>query len=118
MNVLGKHLIVELVGCPFDLLDDLHSVSTILLEAAKLLKVTILQHKFHKFAPQGVSGYILISESHISIHTWPERGYAAIDLFTCGETNLLEGLDLLKRRFRAKEDKHLLIERGDEGFQY
>ena len=66
MNALGKHLIVELLGCPFDILDDLHSVSSILLDTAKALKVTILQHKFHKFAPQGVSGYILISESHIS----------------------------------------------------
>lgn len=118
MNVLGKHLIVELLGCQFDTLDDLHGVSAILLDTAKFLKVTILQHKFHKFAPQGVSGYILISESHISIHTWPERGYAAVDLFTCGETNLLEGLEFLKKKFKPKEVKHLLIQRGDEGFQY
>jgi S-adenosylmethionine decarboxylase len=109
---------VELIGCPFKILDDLDKVSAILLDTAKFLNVNVLQQKFHKFAPQGVSGYILIAESHLSVHTWPERGYAAIDLFTCGERNLLEGLTYLKKRFKAKEDKHLLIYRGDEGFEY
>lgn len=109
---------MELIGCPFEILDDLDSVSVILLDAANFLNVTVLQHKFHKFAPQGVSGYILIEESHISIHTWPERGYAAVDLFTCGERDLLKGLEYIKTRLKAKEDKHLLIYRGDEGFEY
>ncbi len=85
MNALGTHLLLELRECEAERLNDVGFIRTTMLDAAKDLGVTVLSHSFHKFAPQGVTGIIAISESHFSIHTWPEYGYAALDIFTCGE---------------------------------
>jgi len=68
------------------MLDDLSSLKSVLLKAAKESGATILGESFHHFSPHGVSGVIIIAESHIFIHTWPECGYAAVDIFTCGNT--------------------------------
>ena len=85
MNALGIHLILELQECRPDLLDDLDYVRQTLLEAAESTGATIIGDTFHKFSPQGVTGVVAIAESHLCIHTWPEHGYAAADIFTCGE---------------------------------
>lgn len=82
---LGTHLIVELTGCEFKNLDDVKKISDIMVTAAKKAKATVLDASFHKFSPQGVSGVVVLAESHMSIHTWPELGYAAVDVFTCGD---------------------------------
>ena len=85
MKSLGKHLIVELYDCDADRINDVAQVERILLEAVKLSNATIIQPVFHQFSPHGVSGVVVIAESHFSIHTWPEYRYCALDIFTCGE---------------------------------
>lgn len=84
MDTKSTHLLVELWGCDEETLDDVNHISVILQEAADAARVTVLDFKMHHFRPQGVSGVVVIAESHITIHTWPERGYAAADIFTCG----------------------------------
>jgi len=85
MRHLGIHLLAELVECNTGSLDDLDKIKNFVIQAAVAAKATILQSFFHKFVPQGVSGTVIIAESHLSIHTWPEFGYAAVDVFTCGD---------------------------------
>ncbi len=82
----GTHCILEVYDCPSELLDDVGAIVKILREAAEVARSTVLNEVSHEFAPQGVTAFVLLAESHISIHTWPEIGYAAIDAFTCGET--------------------------------
>ena len=84
MNALGTHLLLDLKECNPDLLDDLDYIKQAMMGAANEAGATILGESFHKFAPVGVTGIISIAESHLSIHTWPEHGYAAVDIFTCG----------------------------------
>jgi S-adenosylmethionine decarboxylase len=67
------------------MLDSIKEVREALLRAATRAKATVLGNSFHQFSPQGVSGVVVIAESHLSIHTWPELGYAAVDVFTCGD---------------------------------
>ena len=84
MESLGRHLLVELYGCRADALDDCALVEAALADAAEQAGATLVGRVFHRFQPAGVSGVVLIAESHLTIHTWPELGYAAVDLFTCG----------------------------------
>ena len=84
MKALGKHLLLELNDCDPNLLNDLSFIREIMLAAANESGATVLGESFHQFSPQGVSGVILIAESHLSVHTWPEHGYAGADIFTCG----------------------------------
>jgi S-adenosylmethionine decarboxylase proenzyme len=86
LNALGKHLLLELKGCNKELLNDISFLREALLAAAVEAGATILGESFHQFNPQGVSGVVIIAESHICIHTWPEYGYAAADIFTCGSS--------------------------------
>ena len=86
MNALGKHLLLELKDCDKEVLDDISLLKGILLTAANKAGATVLAEHFHHFEPQGVSGVVVIAESHMFIHTWPEYGYAAADIFTCGNS--------------------------------
>ena len=83
-QALGRHLIVEAWDADPRLLNDVQALEQLLLEAARAANATVLQSVFHRFSPYGVSGVVVIAESHLTIHTWPEYGYAAIDIFTCG----------------------------------
>jgi S-adenosylmethionine decarboxylase len=101
MKALGTHVILDLHGCPSESLDDIDFVSRELLRAVAESGAALIQPVFHKFAPQGVSGVAIIAESHFSIHTWPEHGYAAIDVFTCGESiNIARAAAVLRAAFR------------------
>ncbi len=82
---VGTHCILELTGCPAKLLNDVRLIRDALAEASRQGMSTLLKLTSHKFEPQGVTALALLAESHISIHTWPESGYAAVDVFTCGE---------------------------------
>lgn len=84
-KALGKQLLIELYGCDTLLINDAKVIENVLLEAARLAGATIITHTFHTFSPQGVSGVVVVAESHLAIHTWPEAGYCAIDIFTCGD---------------------------------
>jgi len=81
----ARHILIELHGCPSDRLDDVALIERAMCAAAEAAGATVIASRFHRFSPLGVSGVVLIAESHLTIHTWPERGYAAIDVFTCGE---------------------------------
>lgn len=85
MKILGRHILAEFTGCDQGLLNDQKAIEAILLDAARRSGATIVNSVFHRYNPHGLSGIIVIAESHISIHTWPEYGYAAVDFFTCGE---------------------------------
>ena len=84
MNALGIHLLLDLKDCNPELLNDIHFIKRAMIGAAEEAGATIVGEKFHKFDPVGVTGIIAVSESHLCIHTWPEHGYAAADIFSCG----------------------------------
>ena len=104
---VGKHLILELYDCDQFKLNDEAFVRTTITSSAKLAGATLINLITHRFEPQGITGLALLAESHISIHTWPEIGYAAIDVFTCGNHTMPEEACFkLKKEFVAK--KYLL----------
>ncbi len=82
---LGTHVLAELYDCDFNNLNDEKLIEKVMVESALKTGATIIKVEFHKFSPQGVSGVVIIAESHLTIHTWPELNYAAVDVFTCGE---------------------------------
>ena len=85
MDTVGHHYIVEGSGCNPDVISRVEKVEQILVRAAEVADVQIWAISFHRFRPMGVSGVVVISESHLSVHTWPEVGYVALDIFTCGD---------------------------------
>ena len=89
-DTVGKHCILELYGCESFRLDDEAFLRDTITTAAKRAGATLLNLITHRFEPQGVTGLALLAESHISIHTWPESGYAAVDVFTCGDHTMPE----------------------------
>jgi S-adenosylmethionine decarboxylase len=86
LNALGRQLLVELYDCDKEALNNLDFLRDAMISAAIESGAEVLGDSFHHFSPQGVSGVVIIAESHLSIHTWPEYGYAAVDVFTCGIT--------------------------------
>ncbi|HNY61547.1 MAG TPA: adenosylmethionine decarboxylase [Caldisericia bacterium] len=113
MYTYGRHLLCEVSGCDPSIIGDVDKVKEILYQAAGLAKAEIMESTFHHFSPQGVSGVVVIAESHLSIHTWPEFGYAALDIYTCGEHTDPEGaLNYCSEKFGASEVDITRIERG------
>ena len=113
MNVLGLHLLLELKECNPQLLDDLSYVRSALIRAAEDVGAHIVGESFHRFTPQGVTGILSIAESHISIHTWPEYGYAAADIFTCGASfQPRQAAAALVELFESRAPEIQEIERG------
>ncbi len=113
MQSLGKQLIVELYGCDRTLLDDPKHSERILVEAVNRSGATVIQPLFHHFSPHGVSGVVVIAESHVAIHTWPEFGYCAVDIFTCGtqvDPDLM--LEYIRAEFKAREVSVMEVKRG------
>jgi len=95
----GTHLIIDLVGA--SRLDELSHIEETLREAVEVSGATLLHIHLHHFTPNGgVSGVAVLAESHISIHTWPERGYAALDVFMCGDAEPHKAIAVLRRAFR------------------
>jgi S-adenosylmethionine decarboxylase len=86
VHALGRHMLLELFDCDPDAINSLDIVKTAMVEAAKRAQATIVDVVFHEFNPFGISGVVVIAESHLAIHTWPEYRYAAVDVFSCGET--------------------------------
>ena len=99
-----KHILFTLRGCPFELLDDEEFIRMLLYRATKECKATLLNLATHKFDPQGVTGVAMLAESHISIHTWPEKGMAVCDVFTCGDTAIPElGVEYMREQLKATD---------------
>ena len=110
---LGKHFLVELYDCDQNIINSKEEMETIMRAIAINCKTTIIDTKFHHFSPHGISGVILIAESHLTVHTWPEYKYVALDFFTCNiELDLITDLDMIKKLFKAKDAKATLINRG------
>lgn len=113
MNALGRHLLVELYDCDREALNDLDFIREVMLKAAVDCGAVVLGESFHRFSPQGVSGVVVIAESHISIHTWPEYGYAAADVFTCGTSvNPEVAAKVLIEKLGSKNNTLTEIKRG------
>lgn len=113
MYALGKHLLLELKDCNQEVLNDLTYLQDAMLTAADQAGATVLEKYFHQFSPQGVSGAVIIAESHLSLHTWPEYGYAAVDIFTCGDTVSTEAAaEFLIQRLESRDPVVMEIRRG------
>ena len=102
-NNFGKHYLIELVNCSTELIKRVADVQEIFHKSAVKARATILKEYYHQFEPEGVSGVILIAESHFTIHTWPEASYAAIDIFSCGETMIAEhAIEYMQTAFQGE----------------
>ncbi len=113
MHALGIHLLVELRDCNPEILKNLQKVQDALVTAARKARATIIDVSFHEFNPFGISGMVIIAESHLSIHTWPEYGYAAVDIFTCGDTIKPEvAAQYLIKVFESKNPSIVEMKRG------
>lgn len=109
-----KHIVFTLYGCQSSLLDDEEYIRKILWEATKHMGATFLKTVTHKFEPQGVTAVTLLAESHISIHTWPEKQTAVCDIFTCGKPNPRKGAIYLGRKLHAQDFTANSIDRSFE----
>ncbi len=113
MKSLGRHILVEFHGCSAEILNDVPRIEQSMIDAAEKSGATIISSVFHHFSPFGVSGVIVIQESHLAIHTWPEYRYAAVDLFTCGDSvNPWVSYEHLKASFEAAHGSAVEINRG------
>lgn len=113
MSALGRHILAEFYGCTPEILNNTDSIKRDMVAAALEAGAEVRETVFHRFSPQGVSGVVVISESHLAIHTWPEFGYAAVDVFTCGQTvDPWVSCDYLKQKFSAKNMTAREIKRG------
>jgi S-adenosylmethionine decarboxylase len=113
LNALGRHMLLELFDCDLDAINNLDSVKETLVEAARRAQATIVDVVFHEFNPFGISGVVVIAESHLSIHTWPEYRYAAVDVFSCGDVLQPEvAANYLAEQFGAERMSVVEVQRG------
>lgn len=112
MKTLGRHLLAEFYDCDVDALDDVDAIGKYMHDAAEAVGATVVGALFHRYQPQGVSGTLLIAESHLSVHTWPEVRYVAVDIFTCGGLDPRGGFRLLAGALGAKGTRMHEIVRG------
>ncbi|MCP4674993.1 MAG: adenosylmethionine decarboxylase [Deltaproteobacteria bacterium] len=112
MKATGRHLLVEYRDCDRTVLNDLSKIEELMRKAAEAADAIIVGSVFHPFLPQGVSGVVVIEESHLSIHTWPEYGYAAVDFFTCGKCHPDQAHDVLMEGLGAANSEKMLVMRG------
>ena len=107
---LGTHILADFYGCPFQKLDDLEYLRKLALTAVELSGATIVGNHFQKFEPQGVSGVVIIAESHLSFHTWPELEFISLDYYTCGErVKIDDAIDYFIKELKPMEvcrEKH------------
>lgn len=116
MKIIGKHLTVDMYGCSFEVLDNLEFVKSSMITAVQESNMTLLDFTYYKFEPQGLTALALLSESHMSIHTYPELGYAAVDVFTCGDHSRPDkAVAILKSFLKPEKTKITNIRRGDFG---
>ena len=117
MKALGTHIVCELSGCDPTALSDVDGVHAMMVAAARAANATILQSSFHRFEPQGVSGTVILAESHLSIHTYPEHGIATLNLYCCRPRARLEGFRWhaeLMEALGARSVDVRVVDRGTE----
>lgn len=109
----GVHFLIEFFGCVTEQLDDIAFWKRILTKAIEESDISILSEHFYQFTPHGITGYMLLSASHIAIHTWPEYGYAACDVFSCGGEDEIKGIvKHIKSELRHEKIKTKRLKRG------
>jgi S-adenosylmethionine decarboxylase len=112
-KTLGLHILADLYGVDFDKLDHVEDIKELLEGAVKYADLSKLSSHFHQFHPHGATGVILLEESHISIHTWPEHGYAAIDVYTCGgREKTFKAMEYIIKKLKPKRVDEKVAERG------
>jgi S-adenosylmethionine decarboxylase proenzyme len=115
LSTIGTQVVLDLYECASDELDNIDWVNATMIEAARVAGATIIDVVFHKFSPWGISGVVVISESHLAIHIWPERSYAAIDVFTCGNSvDLDRAVRYLVEAFKSGRSSSHRIIRGKD----
>lgn len=113
MEVMGRQIIAELWDCNMDILNDIQLIERIFVDAALKAGAEIREVAFHQFTPHGVSGVVIISESHLTIHSFPEHGYASIDVYTCGDkVDPAVAVDYIARSLESKTSEKIEIPRG------
>jgi len=113
MTTIGFHYIVEAAGCNPEIISDPERTRETLIRAAKQGGMEVRTSYFYKFRPRGVSGMVIVAESHLSIHTWPEEAYAAVDVYVCGEnSNPEDAIDFILEAFEARHAHITEIRRG------
>jgi len=113
MKALGRHVLVEFYGCDPQALNNKEGLEAVMRDAAAESGANVVSSVFHLFNPHGVSGVVVIAESHFSIHTWPEYGYAAVDLFTCGDSvDPWVAFEMLKGHLQAEHMYTMEVKRG------
>jgi S-adenosylmethionine decarboxylase proenzyme len=114
LKPLGRHMLLELYQCPINILDNIPKIESILIDVVNRVGAKLVNKTFHHFLPHGVSGVVVIAESHITIHTWPEHNYAAVDVFTCDEKTDYQLVEkLLVENFQSKKHQQQTIKRGE-----
>lgn len=115
-KALGTHTILEFEGCPYERLTDSGKVEQAFREAARRSNATVVDSLFHYFNPHGVSGVVVIAESHFTVHTWPEHGYAAIDFFTCSDgVDISVAIEHLRECLQPERMSRRTLKRGEFG---
>lgn len=113
LDTQSHHWLIEAWGVDFNILNNKEEIERLFTDSVKQSKATYINHYFHKFSPHGVSGVVIIAESHVSIHSWPERGYAALDVFTCGDRSIGESIVVnIKENIKGTTFAVTYIERG------
>jgi S-adenosylmethionine decarboxylase proenzyme len=114
LKTKGRHLLVEYRGCDAGLLNDRTLIENVMRQAVVVAGATEVGSIFRNFTPQGVSGVVVVEESHLSIHTWPEYRYAAVDFYTCGECLPEAAHRYLGERLGCESSEVMVVERGLE----
>jgi len=113
LNALGRHLLLELKDCNREVLNDLDFLKDCLRDTAEKIGATVVNECYYQFTPHGISGVVIIAESHLCIHTWPEHNYAAVDIFTCGDSIKPEhAVKPLVERLGARDSSFIELRRG------
>ena len=112
MHTRAKHLLVELHECAAERLNDVAALRALMHHAAQAAAATVVGEAFHRYAPQGVTGVLLLEESHFSVHTWPEAGYAALDFYTCGALDPEPAARVVALGVGARRVSSLEVDRG------
>ena len=109
---LGTHYLAEFFNCDRSKINDMAFIERIMIEATELSGARMIKHLFHQFSPQGISGVIVIAESHFAIHTWPEHGYAAVDLFSCSDFDYKTAMNHIRKNIDSQFHSVALVRRG------
>lgn len=112
MDTMGRHVIAELWDCNTEKLNDMEYIERLFVDAALEAGAEVREVAFHKFAPYGVSGVVIISESHLTIHSFPEHGYASIDVYTCGNLDPNKASNYIAKELDAKSKEVVELPRG------